>query len=257
MGRRFGQHFLRPASVERLLRIVAPAADDVFLEIGPGAGALTLPLAARCRRVVAVEVDAKLAERLAARVPENVEIVRADALTVDLASLVPTGARVAGNLPYYISSPLLRRILTLKDHVRDAHVMLQDEVARRIAGHPDSKEYGVLSVVIGLWADLDIPLRFGPGAFLPPPKVRSALLRIRFREKPRADAGSAEAFERLVEAAFARRRKTLENNLQSVYPHLEGALKSLNLAGSRRAETLSVVEFARLAKALEAAKEDD
>jgi 16S rRNA (adenine1518-N6/adenine1519-N6)-dimethyltransferase len=255
MGRRFGQHFLRPASVERLLRIVAPAPDDVFLEIGPGAGALTLPLAARCRRVVAVEVDAKLAERLAARVPANVEIVRADALTADLASLVPTGSRVAGNLPYYISSPLLRRILTLKDHVRDAHVMLQDEVARRIAGHPNSKEYGVLSVVIGLWADMDIPLRFGPGAFLPPPKVRSALLRIRFREKPRADAG--EAFERLVEAAFAKRRKTLENNLQSVYPHLEGALKSLNLAGSRRAETLSVVEFARLAKALEAAKKED
>jgi 16S rRNA (adenine1518-N6/adenine1519-N6)-dimethyltransferase len=252
MGRRLGQHFLRAPSVERLLRTVAPAADDVFLEIGPGKGALTLPLAGRCRRVVAVEVDAKLAEGLAARAPANVQVVQADALTADLRGLVPAGARVAGNLPYHISSPLLRRILTLKDHVRDAHVMLQDEVARRTAGHPNSKEYGILSVLIGLWADVDIPLRFGPGAFLPPPKVRSALLRIRFREKPRADAGSTEGFERLVEAAFAKRRKTLANNLQAVYPHLEGALGSLNLAGTRRAESLSVVEFARLAKSLEA-----
>ncbi len=252
MGRRLGQHFLRAPSVERLLRTVAPAPDDVFLEIGPGAGALTLPLAARCRRVVAVEVDPKLAKRLRERVPKNVEIVEGDALALDLASVVPEGARVAGNLPYHISSPLLRRILALKGHVRDAHVMLQDEVARRIAGHPGTKEYGILSVLIGLWADLDIPLRFGPGAFLPPPKVRSALLRIRFLEKPRADAGSMEGFERLVEAAFAKRRKTLENNLQPVYPHLEGALSSLNLTGSRRAETLSVVEFAKLARSLEA-----
>jgi 16S rRNA (adenine1518-N6/adenine1519-N6)-dimethyltransferase len=254
MGRRLGQHFLRAPSVERLLRTVAPGPEDVFLEIGPGAGALTLPLAARCRRVVAVEVDPKLAKNLRARALENVEIVEADALQADLASLVPAGSRVAGNLPYHISSPLLRRILALKDHVRDAHVMLQDEVARRIAGHPSSKEYGVLSVLIGLWADVDIPLRFGPGAFLPPPRVRSALLRIRFLPKPRADAGSMEGFERLVEAAFAKRRKTLVNNLQSLYPHLEASLGSLNLVGSRRAETLSVVEFAKLAKSLEASR---
>jgi 16S rRNA (adenine1518-N6/adenine1519-N6)-dimethyltransferase len=255
MGRRLGQHFLRAASVERLLRTLAPADDDVFLEIGPGAGALTLPLAARCRRVVAIELDPKLAKGLAARAPANVEVVEGDALTADLASLVPAGSRVAGNLPYYISSPLLRRILTLKDYVRDAHVMLQDEVARRVASGPGSKEYGLLSVLIGLWADIDKPLRFPPGAFTPPPKVSSALLRIRFLDGPRADAGSTEAFERLVGAAFAQRRKTLENNLHPVYPHLEGPLRSINLTGSRRAETLSVVEFAKLAKALEASQE--
>jgi 16S rRNA (adenine1518-N6/adenine1519-N6)-dimethyltransferase len=250
MARRLGQHFLRAASVERLLRTVAPGPDDVFLEIGPGAGALTLPLAARCRRVVAVEVDAKLAKSLKARVPANVEIVEADALAVDLAGLVPVGSRVAGNLPYYISSPLLRRILTLKDHVRDAHVMLQDEVARRVASPPGTKEYGLLSVLIGLWADIDTPLRFPPGAFAPPPKVSSALLRLRFLAEPRADAGPIEAFERVVGAAFAQRRKTLENNLQLIYPNLKDHLRLLNLTGSRRAETLSVVEFARLAKSL-------
>jgi len=191
VGRRLGQHFLRPASVERLLRTVAPAADDVFLEIGPGAGALTLPLAARCRRVVAVEIDAALAQSLRGRAPSNVEIVTADALEVDFRALVPNGSRVAGNLPYAISSPLLRRILALRDHVRDAHVMLQDEVARRIAASPGSKEYGILSVLIGLWADIAIPLRFGPGAFMPPPKVGSALLRLRFLPRPRTDPGRA------------------------------------------------------------------
>jgi 16S rRNA (adenine1518-N6/adenine1519-N6)-dimethyltransferase len=255
MGRRLGQHFLRAASVERLLRSVAPRADDVFLEIGPGAGALTLPLAARCRRVVAIEVDATLAKDLAARAPANVLVVEGDALTADLAELVPPGSRVAGNLPYYISSPLLRRILAMKDHVRDAHVMLQDEVARRVASPPGSKEYGLLSVLIGLWANIDIPLRFPPGAFDPPPKVSSALLRLRFLGAARAEAGSAEAFERLVGAAFAKRRKTLGNNLQPVYPDIEGLLRSVNLAGSRRAETLSVVEFARLARALEVSQE--
>jgi 16S rRNA (adenine1518-N6/adenine1519-N6)-dimethyltransferase len=236
--------------VERLLRTVAPAPDDVFLEIGPGTGALTLPLATRCRRVVALEVDPKLAKALAARAPANVEIVEADALTVDLTSLVPEGSRVAGNLPYYISSPLLRRILAMRDHVRDAHVMLQEEVARRVAAGPGSKEYGILSVLIGLWANIDIPLRFSPGAFTPSPQVSSALLRLRFLDEPRADAGSMEAFERLVGAAFGKRRKTLENNLQLIYPNFKDHLRLLNLTGSRRAETLSVVEFAHLAKSL-------
>jgi 16S rRNA (adenine1518-N6/adenine1519-N6)-dimethyltransferase len=250
MARRLGQHFLRAASVERLLRTVAPAPDDVFLEIGPGTGALTLPLAARCQRVVAVEVDAKLAKGLAADAPANVRIVEADALGADLAGLVPVGSRIVGNLPYYISSPLLGRILTLKAHVRDAHVMLQEEVARRVASGPGSKEYGILSVLIGLWADIDIALRFPPGAFIPRPRVSSALLRLRFLDRPRAEAGSPEAFERLVGAAFGKRRKTLENNLQLIYPNLKDHLRLLNLTGSRRAETLSVVEFARLAKSL-------
>jgi 16S rRNA (adenine1518-N6/adenine1519-N6)-dimethyltransferase len=157
---------------------------------------------------------------------------------------------VAGNLPYYVSSPLLRRILALRDHVKDAHVMLQDEVARRVAAPPGSKEYGILSVLVGLWADVDIPLGFGPGAFNPPPKVSSALLRVRFRAAPRADAGPWEAFETLVSTAFGKRRKTLENNLQLIYPNLKDHLRLLNLSGSRRAETLSIVEFAHLARSL-------
>lgn len=250
MRRRLGQHFLRAASVERLLRAIDPHPDEVFLEIGPGAGALTLPLAARAGRVVAVELDATLARRLRERAPANLEIVAGDALAVDLAALVPAGSRVVGNLPYQVSSPLLRRFLGLRGHVRDLHVMLQEEVARRVAAAPGSKDYGILSVLYALWAETDVPLRFPPGAFRPPPKVRSALLRVRFLERPRAEVADAAAFERLVHKAFTRRRRTLENNLQDSYPNLKHHLRLLNMAGSRRAETLSVVEFARLAAAL-------
>ncbi len=237
--------------MERLLRTVAPHADDVFLEIGPGRGALTLPLAARCRRVVTVELDGALAARLRERSPPNVEIVEGDALALDLAALVPAGSRVAGNLPYYISSPLLRRILELRGRVRDAHVMLQEEVARRVAASPGSRDYGILSVFYAVWTETDIPLRFPPGSFEPPPKVGSALLRARFLPRPAAEIGDPLAFERLVQRAFSQRRKTLENNLRDSYPNLKHHLRLLNLTGSRRAETLSVGEFAELARALE------
>jgi 16S rRNA (adenine1518-N6/adenine1519-N6)-dimethyltransferase len=250
--RRLGQHFLRPASVEKLLRVIAPEPGDVFLEIGPGQGALTLPLAERCARLVAVEIDGALARRLRGRVPAHVEIIEQDALAADLRSLVPPGSRLVGNLPYYVSSPLLRRFLDLRDHVRDVHAMLQDEVARRIASPPGSKEYGILSVLYSLYADADIPARFPPGAFQPPPRVHSALLRARFRETPRADVPDLADFERFVKKAFARRRRTLENNLEDSYPLFKEYFRSLNVEGSRRAETLSVVEFAGLWRALAA-----
>jgi 16S rRNA (adenine1518-N6/adenine1519-N6)-dimethyltransferase len=248
--RRLGQHFLRPASVGRLVRVIDPAPTDVFLEICPGAGALTLPLAAKCARLVAVEIDGALATRLLAKAPPNVEIVHADALRADLRALVPGGSRLVGNLPYYVSSPLLRRFLDLRDHVRDVHAMLQDEVARRVASPPGSKEYGILSVLYGLYADTDIAARFPPGAFVPPPKVHSALLRARFRERPAVDVSDLDRFERFVQTAFARRRRTLENNLEDSYPLLKEYFRSLNVEGSRRAETLSVVEFGELWRAL-------
>jgi 16S rRNA (adenine1518-N6/adenine1519-N6)-dimethyltransferase len=251
MPRRLGQHFLRPASVEKLLRVIAPGPDDVFLEIGPGRGALTLPLAERCARVVAVELDRALAQHLQDVAPSNVEIVPGDALTTDLGALVPKGCRLVGNLPYYVSSPLLRRFLDLRGIVRDLHVMLQDEVARRIASPPGSKEYGILSVLYAVWTDTQIPARFPPGAFSPPPKVHSAVLRARFRDEPRAPIGDLGAFERFLQRAFSHRRRTLENSLRDSYPHLKEYFRSLNVEGSRRAETLSVVEFAALWRALE------
>jgi 16S rRNA (adenine1518-N6/adenine1519-N6)-dimethyltransferase len=251
MGRRFGQHFLRAPSVERLLSVVDPRPGERFLEIGPGAGALTFPLAARAAHVTAVELDPKLAARLRERAPANLTIVEGDALEVDLAALLAGGrTRLVGNLPYYVSSPLLRRFLDLRDRVADAHVMLQEEVARRVASPPGSKEYGILSVTYGACAAVDVPLVFPPGAFKPPPKVSSALLRMRFEPRPGVPAVDPKALETLVQRAFAHRRKTLENNLEDSYPNLKQHLRLLNIEGSRRPETLSVVEFARLAQAL-------
>ncbi len=250
MPRRLGQHFLRHASVERLLRTIEAHPYQSFLEIGPGAGALTVPLCARAGRVTAVEVDPRLASALERRAIPNLTVVNADALEVDLAALAPPGTRLVGNLPYFISSPLLRRFLDLRDRITDAHVMLQEEVARRVASPPGSKEYGILSVLFALWADVDIVLRFPPGAFLPPPKVHSAVIRIRFREEPAVPLVRPDAFAPLVARAFTQRRRTLENNLQDSYPNLKEHLRLLNIEGSRRAETLSVVEFGRLANAL-------
>jgi 16S rRNA (adenine1518-N6/adenine1519-N6)-dimethyltransferase len=250
MPRRLGQHFLKDPSVEKLLRTVGPRADETFLEIGAGRGALTFPLAARAARVVAVELDPPLVEHLRRHAPANVDVVAGDALAVDLAALLPQGGRLVGNLPYYVSSPLLRRVLDLRGRARDGHFMLQEEVADRVAAAPGSKAYGILSVLYGLWTDVDVPLRFPAGAFSPPPQVGSALLRVRFRDAPRAPVADLPAFEALVRQAFAQRRKTLENNLQDSYPNLNHHLRLLNLAGSRRAETLSVGEFAELSRAL-------
>jgi len=250
MPRRLGQHFLRPAAVERLLSLIDPRPDETFLEIGAGRGALTLPLAERAARVVAVELDARLAAELQQRAIPRLTVISGDALEVDLAALVPPGSRLVGNLPYYVSGPLLRRFLDLRQHVVDLHVMLQEEVARRVASPPGSRECGIMSVLYAPWTKTDIPLRFPPAAFTPAPKVHSAVLRARFLPRPPVDIEDFEAFERLVKAAFAHRRKTLENNLRDSYANLKENLRLLNIEGSRRAETLSVGDFARLSGAL-------
>jgi 16S rRNA (adenine1518-N6/adenine1519-N6)-dimethyltransferase len=250
MPRRLGQHFLRPSSVERILRLVDPQPDQTFLEIGPGRGALTVPLAERAGRVVAVELDRRLAAELQEREVPGLTVVAGDALRTDLGALVPKGSRLVGNLPYYVSSPLLRRFLELRSHVTDLHVMLQEEVARRVASPPGSREYGILSVLFAAWAEVDLPLRFPPGAFVPPPKVTSALLRARFLPQPRVEIDDMAALERLVKTAFRQRRRTLENNLRDSYPNLKENLRLLHIEGSRRAETLSVVDFVRLDRAL-------
>src|SRR5262249_31035227 len=146
-----------------------------------------------------------LADDLRARAPANVNVVTGDALTVDLAALVPPGARLAGNLPYYVSSPLLRRFLDLHRHVRDVHAMVQREVAERVAAAPGSRDYGILSVLYALWAEVDIVVQVPPGAFRPPPKVESAVLRARFLDRPRAQVADPQAFERFLRTAFSRR----------------------------------------------------
>jgi 16S rRNA (adenine1518-N6/adenine1519-N6)-dimethyltransferase len=261
--KRFGQHFLEPAWADKVVDALAPAPADVFLEIGPGAGALTLKLAPRVAHLTAIEIDRDLVARLRPRLPANVTLVEGDFLETDLASLFearstrqsPSPAaplRIAGNLPYNISSPILFRILAQQSHwpCTDATLMLQREVADRIVAEPGSAEYGVLSVLVQWQASVTRLLALPPGAFRPPPAVRSALVRMAFRP-PEVQVADPARFERLVRSVFIQRRKTLRNALASFAQHSRlsapDALRQAGIDPTRRPQTLQIVEIARLA----------
>jgi 16S rRNA (adenine1518-N6/adenine1519-N6)-dimethyltransferase len=262
--KRFGQHFLEPAWARKVVDAASPGPTDVFLEIGPGRGALTTILAPRVAEVVAVEIDRDLAAALSARALPNVRAVTGDFLDVDLPTLLARdgaaskrGAiRAIGNLPYNVSSLILFRLLDVADEFSDATLMLQREVADRLLAPADTSEYGVLSVLTRIHADVARVLDLPPGAFRPPPKVRSAVVRLTFRT-PLVDRGAQPAVVRLVRGVFQHRRKTLANALRGSRPDLDAdrildALAEAGVDGRRRPETLEVTEFRRLAECLPA-----
>ena len=260
--KRFGQHFLEPVWADKVLEAIAPMRDDVFLEIGAGPGVLTLRLAPRVQRLVAIEIDRDLIEALAPKLPPNVQIVSADVLELDLAAALPPAdrahARIAGNLPYNISSPILIRLLDMASArpIRDATLMLQREVADRLTALPGTAEYGVLSVLTQWRAEVSRLLALPPGAFRPPPEVRSSLVQLAFRPSP-IPVADPQLFARMVRAMFTQRRKTLANALASFARSLNaeatGALAASDIDPRRRAETLEIVEIARLADTFAAA----
>ena len=257
--KRFGQHFLESAWVNKLIAALGTSADDTFLEIGPGRGALTRALAPHVARIVAVEIDRDLAAALPAHAPAHVRVVTGDFLVVDLDAVLrdePQPLRVVGNLPYNVASPILFRLLHSADHgrrFRDATLMLQKEVADRLAAAAGTPGYGALAVQVGLLADVDRLLTLPPGAFRPPPKVTSTVARLRFRA-PIADVGDQTAFERVVRGVFLQRRKTLLNAFRPVAESFgRSAPQVIELAGldpSKRPETLTVHEMARLSRAV-------
>jgi 16S rRNA (adenine1518-N6/adenine1519-N6)-dimethyltransferase len=280
--KRFGQHFLEPAWVEKVVRAIDPKPDDTFIEIGPGRGALTRPLAARATRVFAYEIDRNLAAELQAEAIPNVTVVEGDVLeTLTVEQLAPSPEhregmqlapspkprpgmqlvpsprplRVAGNLPYNAASPIMFRLADLfaaGSPISDATLMLQREVADRLVATPGTREYGVLSVLLQHMATIEIPLKLPAGAFRPVPKVLSALVRLRFHP-PDPMVASPAVFTEVVRAVFTRRRKTLANALLAVDKggrrSFASILERADLDGRRRPETLAVAEFARLADA--------
>jgi 16S rRNA (adenine1518-N6/adenine1519-N6)-dimethyltransferase len=257
--RRFGQHFLEPAWADKVVEAIAPAPEDQFVEIGPGAGALTVRLAPRVRRLTSFEIDRDLAMRLQPALPGNAEVIAGDFLDADLAAFVSTGSlRIAGNLPYNISSPILFKLLESARRlrgIRDATLMLQEEVADRLTAAVGTKEYGVLTIYTGLQADVSRLLVIPPGAFRPAPRVHSALVRLAFRP-PRVEVAAPRTFDRMVRAIYTQRRKTLLNALRPV-AHALGrdpvsALSAADIDGNRRPETLALPELARLANVLDA-----
>ena len=255
--KRFGQHFLEPAWVAKLLESLSPSPDDVFLEIGPGRGALTRPLAGRVHRVVAVEIDRDLAAHLRAGLPSSVRVVEGDFLEASLEDLLrdePKPVRVVGNLPYNVSSPILFKLLHCASEGRlfaDATLMLQKEVADRLVAEPGTRNYGVLAIQMALLADAERVLTLPPGAFRPLPKVTSAVVRLRFRP-PREDVGDFGTFERLVRGLFLQRRKTVLNALKPVaesFGHSAAQLlATAGVDGSKRPEELALRDIARLSR---------
>ena len=263
--KRFGQHFLEPVWAEKVIAAIAPAQSDTFFEIGPGPGVLTHLLLERTRDVVAFEIDRDLAAALARRAHPQLHVVEGDFLDItvmaaaeQLARLptVPQRLRVAGNLPYNVASPILFKLTELHAAglpIIDASVMLQREVADRLLATPGSKEYGVLSVLIGHRARVTRLLQVPAGAFRPAPKVLSTVVRLEFHA-PMPPVIDQDLFASLTQAVFTRRRKTLANALLA-HPDASriGPGVLLDAAGidrTRRPETLTREEFGRLSDEL-------
>jgi 16S rRNA (adenine1518-N6/adenine1519-N6)-dimethyltransferase len=257
--KRFGQHFLHDQGIlRRIVEAIAPKADDRIVEIGPGEGALTLPLLRAAGHMTAIELDRDLIESLATRTRGvgDLNIISADVLTVDFGNLAEgtsglssdTPLRVVGNLPYNISTPILFHCLDHAASIRDMHFMLQKEVVDRMAAPPGSKTYGRLSVMLQLRCTVEPLFKVPPGAFRPPPKVDSAIVRLTPLPAHLLPDADTKLIERLVRAAFGQRRKTLGNALRDV-----ATAKQIDAAGidpRARAEQLAPSAFVALARVL-------
>ena len=287
--KRFGQHFLEAAWADKVVEAIAPQPADRFVEIGPGPGALTFRLAPRVAHLTAIEVDRDIVQELRPRLPGNVDLVVGDVLEVDLLAHAEAPVRVAGNLPYNISSPILFRLIacsrsggslpaeagshrsdggafagssvtpgtsepadprTREPAILDATLMVQREVADRLEAVPGTGDYGVLSISVQLHADVRRLLTLPPGAFRPAPKVHSAVVRLTFRPPP-VPIGDERQFEAMVRSMFTQRRKTLGNALAAFAgdrgQRAADVLRTAGVDPSRRPETLSLDELARLA----------
>jgi 16S rRNA (adenine1518-N6/adenine1519-N6)-dimethyltransferase len=254
---KLGQHFMSgPAWQNRIFEKLPHAPEDTWIEIGPGHGEMTRHLAKGTRRLIAVEADPKLAETLRQQIAANpaewpnVEVAEGDVLSLNLASLA-NGAtfRVYGNLPYYITSPILHHLFQWADRIASVYVVIQREVAERIAAKPGSRDYAYLSVACQFYTRPEIALKIPPGAFRPPPKVDSALVAMSLPGgRSSLSIEDESGFLKFVQACFAQKRKTLRNNLLALAPDetVREAIANVGLAGDARAEQLLLEQFAAL-----------
>ena len=247
--KRFGQHFLHdPAVIGRIISAIQPRPGESLVEIGPGQGAITLPLLEAAGKLTVVELDRDLIQPLQNRCRNAGELTvyNRDALRFDFCELASAGPlRVLGNLPYNISTPLLFHLLDQQRCIADMHFMLQKEVVERMAAAPGSGQYGRLSVMLQYRCRVDMLFSIGPGAFSPPPKVDSAFVRLQPYPAPPVTVEDEQVFATLVRQAFAQRRKTLRNTLRELLDASE--ISAAGVDPSLRAETLTLNEFAALA----------
>jgi 16S rRNA (adenine1518-N6/adenine1519-N6)-dimethyltransferase len=252
----WGQNFLRDESaLERIVEAIAPVAGEPVVELGAGLGHLTSALLNAGAQVTAVERDRDLVRLLEQWHHPRLRVVAANAATLDFAKAAGAPrVAVVGNLPFHLTSEILFQVLAQRASISRAVFTIQKEVAQRLAAPPGGRDYGILSVRLGLHYQLENVLPLPAAFFYPPPKVDAALVRLTPLPKPRARIASEDSFQRLVKAAFGQRRKTLLNSLKAggagSPAELEQALAQAGINGTRRAETLSVEEFAALDLAL-------
>jgi 16S rRNA (adenine1518-N6/adenine1519-N6)-dimethyltransferase len=246
--KRFGQHFLTDRHyLGRIVAAIEPAPGQAMVEIGPGSGLLTEELVPRLDRLHVVEIDRELAAALRERFdPAKVVVHEADVLEFDFGAL-PAPLRVVGNLPYNVSSPILFRMAEVADRLADCVFMLQKEVVDRMVAEPDSADYGRLSVMLQYRFAMGLAFNVPPGAFTPPPKVDSAVVRMKPLPADRLRARDEQRFADVVAAAFGQRRKTLRNATRALVP--AEAFARAGIDPARRGETLSVAEFVALSDA--------
>jgi 16S rRNA (adenine1518-N6/adenine1519-N6)-dimethyltransferase len=248
--KRFGQHFLRdPGVIDAIVAAIAPASDDLIVEIGPGPGAITVPLAQRCRELHTIELDRNLAHDLRVRfaTTPHVHVHQADALTFDFASL-GSGLRIVGNLPYNISTPLLFHLLDSRAAIADMHFMLQKEVVDRMAATPGSRRFGRLTVMLACHLEIDALFDVDRNAFEPPPAVTSSVVRLRPLPEGHFPIHDAAVLSHVVADAFGQRRKTLRNALRHRATAEDFAATAIDPA--LRPEALPVEAWVRLANRL-------
>lgn len=253
--RSFGQNFLVDQAILDRIADAAVEGASTVIEIGPGPGTLTSALLDRGVAVVAVEKDRDMVRILREELPDpRLTVVEADVLSVRYADLA-AGANVAGNIPYNVSAPILFGLLAQRRDVGPATLMLQKEVADRVLSPPGSKAYGSISVMLQTFADVERIARVPPGSFMPPPKVHSTVIRLKWRSSPLAPIQDEAHYERVVRAAFSQRRKMLRNSLRTAFEReaVDAAAKASGLSLDRRAESLSIAEFAALAEAFRSA----
>ncbi|MBL8149386.1 MAG: ribosomal RNA small subunit methyltransferase A [Blastocatellia bacterium] len=267
-----GQNFLVDKRVAgRILSVVSPSRNELILEVGPGHGALTELLAERAGFVLAVELDHELFEKLCKELPlYNLKLVENDILNVDIEALITDvvskwnlahpgnpieTVRVVANLPYNISTAVVSKFIRARPLIKDLTLMLQREVAERIASPPGGKEYGILSVISQLYAKTKIVFNVAPGSFRPVPKVESSVIQLEFYDSSTVAEHNEDLLAKVVRSAFSQRRKTIHNSLRATVAEIDPKLKSdevytiIEAAGIehvRRAETLSSAEFVKL-----------
>ncbi|MDA8079479.1 MAG: 16S rRNA (adenine(1518)-N(6)/adenine(1519)-N(6))-dimethyltransferase RsmA [Nitrospiraceae bacterium] len=250
-NKRLGQHFLYdPSILGRIVDAADLSPDDTVVEIGPGPGALTRLLSEKAKNVIAIELDEALYERLRADLIgyRNVELAHEDALKFPFEKIGEF--KVVANIPYYITTPLIFRLLEAGKHLRSMTLTIQKEVAERIVAQPGGKDYGVLSIMVQYQAEPELICVIPKESFRPMPKVDSAVVHMKIRPQPPVAVDDEKLFFRIIRTAFSQRRKTLANSLRGISDNIKGILINAGIDPVRRPETLSIEEFAMLAGAI-------